>query len=126
LLHYKWPDREENDRHYSLSLPDNGGESWKKDYRILAPTGRLGMFGISAAATRKERSMLAMLSLLATIAWFQFNPLSLMNANKGVFGVNQGHMWGEINRMRGWADQLLDLRRQGRHPIFFPILASAR
>jgi synaptic vesicle membrane protein VAT-1 len=90
-----------------------GGESWKKDYRILAPTGRLGMFGISAAATRKERSMLAMLSLLASVPWFQFNPLSLMNANKGVFGVNQGHMWGEIDRMRGWSDQLLNLWRQG-------------
>ena len=39
-----------------------------------------------------------MLSALATMPWFQFNPLSLMNANKGVFGVNLGHMWGEIDR----------------------------
>ena len=26
-----------------------------------------------------------------------------MNANKGVFGVNLGHMWGEVERLRGWA-----------------------
>ena len=54
-----------------------------------------------------------MLSTVAKMPWFQFNPLSLMNANKGVFGVNLGHMWGEIDRQRGWADQLLDLWAQG-------------
>ncbi len=54
-----------------------------------------------------------MLVLLAGTPWLQFNPLSLMNANKGVFGVNLGHMWGEAERLRGWADQLLDLWRQG-------------
>ena len=36
-----------------------------------------------------------------------------MNANKGVFGVNLGHMWGEIERMREWGDRLLELWRQG-------------
>jgi NADPH:quinone reductase-like Zn-dependent oxidoreductase len=36
-----------------------------------------------------------------------------MNANKGVFGVNLGHMWGEVDRMRGWMDQLMSLWDQG-------------
>ena len=79
--------------------------SWKKGYRILAPTGRLGMFGISAAASGKERNILGMVSMLAGTPWLQFNPLALMNANKGVFGVNLGHMWGEVERLRGWADR---------------------
>src|SRR5580700_8541515 len=100
-------------RGVELILDAVGGESWKKGYRILAPTGRLGMFGISAAATRKERSMLGMLAVLAGTPWLQFNPISLMNANKGVFGVNLGHMWGEIDRMREWAEQVLALWRQG-------------
>ena len=51
--------------------------------------------------------------LLASTPWLQFNPLSLMNANKAVFGVNLGHMWGEVDRMRGWMDQLMDLREPG-------------
>jgi len=102
-----------NGRGVELILDAVGGESWKKGYRVLAPTGRLGMFGISAAVTRKERSILGMLSVLASTPWLQFNPLSLMNANKGVFGVNLGHLWGEIDRQRGWADQLLDLWTQG-------------
>jgi hypothetical protein len=37
-----------------------------------------------------------MLSTLASTPWLQFNPLSLMNANKGVFGANLRHMWDEI------------------------------
>ena len=55
-----------------------------------------------------------MLSMLASTPWLQFNPLSLMNANKGVFGVNLGHMWGEIDRMTGWVDQLMSLWGAGR------------
>ncbi len=102
-----------NGRGVELILDAVGGESWKKGYRLLAPTGRLGMFGISAAADRKQRNVLAMLALLVSTPWFQFNPISLMNANKGVFGVNLGHMWGELDHIREWADRLLDLWAQG-------------
>jgi synaptic vesicle membrane protein VAT-1 len=119
LIDYRTEDFEARTREITggrgveLILDAVGGESWKKGYRMLAPTGRLGMFGISAAVTGKKRSVLAMLSTLANTPWFQFNPVSLMNANKGVFGVNLGHMWGEIDRQRGWADQLFDLWAQG-------------
>jgi len=102
-----------NGRGVELILDAVGGESWKKGYRVLAPTGRLGMFGLSAAATGKNRNVLSMLSAVANMPWFQFNPLSLMNANKGVFGVNFGHMWGEIDRQRVWADQLWKLWAHG-------------
>jgi NADPH:quinone reductase-like Zn-dependent oxidoreductase len=102
-----------NGRGVELILDAVGGESWKKGYRLLAPTGRLGMFGISAAVTSKERSIIGMLGVLARTPWFQFNPLSLMNANKGVFGVNLGHMWGEIDRQREWAGRLLELWTAG-------------
>jgi len=119
LIDYRTEDFETRAREFTkgrgveLILDAIGGDSWKKGYRLLAPTGRIGMFGISAAAERKERNVLAMLSLLASTPWLQFNPLSLMNANKGVFGVNLGHMWGEIDRLRGWSDRLLDLWAQG-------------
>jgi len=34
--------------------------------------------------------MFGMLSTLASTPWLHFNPLSLMNANRKVFGVNWG------------------------------------
>jgi synaptic vesicle membrane protein VAT-1 len=100
-------------RGVELILDAVGGESWKKDYRVLAPTGRLGMFGVSAAASGKERSVSGFVRLLAGVPWFQFNPIALMNANKAVFGVNLGHMWGEVDRIRGWAEELFALSAQG-------------
>jgi NADPH:quinone reductase-like Zn-dependent oxidoreductase len=71
------------------------------------------MFGASSLAAGKERSILATLSMLVSTPWFQFNPLSLMSANKGVFGVNLGHMWGDVDRMQEWADRLLELSAKG-------------
>ena len=101
-----------NGRGVELILDAIGGDLFRKGYRLLAPTGRLGMFGISAAVTQKQRRVRDMIVLLARTPWFQFNPLSLMNANKGVFGVNLGHLWGEVDRIRGWGDRLLDLWAQ--------------
>jgi NADPH:quinone reductase-like Zn-dependent oxidoreductase len=51
--------------------------------------------------------------LVVIVGGFQFNPMSLISANKGVFGVNLGHLWGEMDRIRGWGEQLLDLWTQG-------------
>jgi synaptic vesicle membrane protein VAT-1 len=119
LIDYRTEDFEKRTREIThgrgveLVLDAVGGESWKKGYRVLAPTGRLGMFGVSAAASGKERNVLGFVRLLASMPWFQFNPISLMNANKAVFGVNLGHMWGEVDRIRAWAGQLLELWAQG-------------
>ncbi len=100
-------------RGVELILDAVGGASFKKGYRLLAPTGRLGMFGISSAATGKERSIISMLRTVAGMPWFQFTPLALINQNKGVFGVNLGHLWSELERIRGWSDALLELWSQG-------------
>ncbi len=100
-------------RGVELILDAIGGDSLKKGYRLLVPTGRLGMFGVSSAATNKTGGMFGMLSMLASTPWLHFNPLSLINANKGVFGVNLGHMWDEVDRMRGWLDQLMSLWEHG-------------
>lgn len=95
-----------------LILDAVGGESVKKGFRILAPTGRLGMFGASSMATGRTRHPLALLSFAFNTPWFRFNPLALMNQNKGVFGVNVGHMWDQTERIAGWFDEILDLWRQ--------------
>jgi synaptic vesicle membrane protein VAT-1 len=119
LIDYRTEDFEKRAREITggrgveLILDPVGGDSFKKGYRLLAPTGRLGMFGASAAATSERAGYMGMASMLMNTPWVQFNPLSLMNANKGVFGVNLGHMWGEFDRMRGWIDQLMGLWESG-------------
>jgi NADPH:quinone reductase-like Zn-dependent oxidoreductase len=119
LIDYRREDFEKRAREITggrgveLILDAIGGNSFKKGYRLLAPTGRLGMFGVSSAATGKTRSLSGLVSMLAGTPWLQFNPLALINANKGVFGVNLGHMWGEIDRLRVWADHIQNLWAQG-------------
>ena len=119
LIDYRTEDFEKRAREITqgrgveLILDAVGGESLKKGYRLLAPTGRLGIFGASSAATNKTGGMLGMMSMVARTPWLQFNPLSLMNANKGVFGVNLGHMWDEADRTAGWMNQLIRLWEQG-------------
>ena len=100
-------------RGVELILDAVGGESVKKGFRSLAPTGRLGMFGASSMATGRTRNPLALLSFAFKTPWLQANPVTLMNENKGVFGVNVGHMWSETERIAGWFHQLLDLWREG-------------
>jgi synaptic vesicle membrane protein VAT-1 len=119
LIDYRTEDFEKRareitqDRGVELILDAVGGASFTKGYRLLAPTGRLGMFGVSSAATGKTRSLAGFAAMLVGTPWLQFNPLALINANKGVFGVNLGHMWGEVDRIRGWADQIQALWTQG-------------
>ena len=37
-----------------------------------------------------------------------------MNENKGVFGVNVGHMWDEVDRLTGWLDRILGWWAEGK------------
>lgn len=89
----------------SLITDPLGGNHWKKSYKALRSTGRLGMFGISVATTSRLVGPLRLLP--AALGMPFFHPLPLMNSNKSVFGVNLGHMWHEPGMIAGWMDILL-------------------
>jgi len=75
-----------------------GGESLAKGYRLLAPLGRLYSFGASSFAQGETRSVLrAVAGLIRTP---RFSPVKLMDKNRGVFGLNVGHLWEEIERLQ--------------------------
>ncbi len=92
-------------RGVELIIDPIGGSHWKKSYQALRHTGRLGMFGVSVAS---DSGALARFKLIGTaLAMPFFHPLTLMNLNRAVFGVNVGHLWHESEKIRGWADKLL-------------------
>ena len=82
-----------------------GGKNWKKNYRALRSTGRLGMFGVSTVTESTMGRLFQFIKLITQMPWY--NPLGLMNANKSVFGVNLGHMWNERNKISGWMQNIL-------------------
>lgn len=94
-----------DDRGVELVLDPLGGSHWKKSYKALRHTGRLGMFGISTASDSKLPGPLKLVGMAAGLPLF--NPISLMNANKAVFGVNLGHLWHEVDKIRLWDDALV-------------------
>ena len=94
-----------NGRGVELAIDPLGGKNWKQTYRALRATGRMGVFGMSVASASGIRGKLR--ALKAVMQMPRFNPLRLMNGNKGVFGLNLGHMWGEGEKVRGWTQELM-------------------
>lgn len=92
-------------RGVELVIDPLGGSSWKKSYRALRTTGRMGVFGMSTASASGIRGKLRALKALAQTPWF--HPLALMNRNRGVFGLNLGHMWGEGEKVAGWTQEIV-------------------
>jgi NADPH:quinone reductase-like Zn-dependent oxidoreductase len=84
-------------RGVDVVLDPLGGRSFRQSYRLLAPLGRLVAYGVSTAVVGERRSWWGALKMLAQTPWF--GAIALMNENRGVFGLNLGHLWGEPARM---------------------------
>lgn len=98
-------------RGVELIIDPIGGRNTWKSYRALRRTGRLGLFGISTATQTKFNLKFNLVKTVLRMP--RFHPVRLMNANKGIFGVNIGHMWGEEEKMRFWALEIIKGAEQG-------------
>ncbi len=92
-------------RGVELVLDPLGGEHWKRSYRALRATGRLGMFGVSTASEPRFGGKLRILKTAVRMPFF--HPVSLMNTNRAVFGVNMGRLWHESEMIAGWMEHIL-------------------
>lgn len=99
------------DRGVELVIDPLGGNHWQKSYEALRSTGRLGMFGISTASKTGWAGKLKLLKTAAQMPFF--HPISLMNQNKAVFGVNMGRLWHEPDKIRLWMQSILEGVAQG-------------
>jgi NADPH:quinone reductase-like Zn-dependent oxidoreductase len=93
-------------RGVELIVDPLGGKHWKKSYAALRHTGRLGVFGASTVTESRLPGALAFLAVGFGMPWF--NPVSLMNQNRGAFGVNLGHLWDETDKIRAWIGIVID------------------
>ncbi len=93
-------------RGVELVLDPIGGTHWKKSYAALRSTGRLGMFGVSAASANGLKGKLKMLKAAAQMP--RFHPIGLINKNRGVFGLNLGHMWHEPEKVADWVLAIME------------------
>jgi len=82
-----------------------GGKSLKQSYSALSNTGRLGMFGISSVAESGIKGKMNLLKMIFQTPFY--HPFGLMDQNKGVFGVNMGHLWHESKKINIWMQEIL-------------------
>jgi NADPH:quinone reductase-like Zn-dependent oxidoreductase len=82
-----------------------GPTSFRKDYRLLRPGGRLVCYGLSEVQSGEGRDLAAAVKGLvrmttATMPWWK--SMAIMNENKGIFGLNMLHWWdreGSLDRV---------------------------
>jgi len=114
-------------RGVDVVLDPIGGRSFRTSYQLLAPLGRLVVYGVSRLASGERRSWWRLVRTM--IAMPAFRPLSLMNSNRAVFGLNVGHLWSETDRLRSAMDLLLAELAAGRiRPVIartFPLDRAA-
>lgn len=99
-------------RGVDVILDPIGGASFAAGYRMLAPLGRMVMFGVSELVSGERRNLLRL-----AVTWLKlpsFKPLSLISSNRGVFGLNVGHLWSEQRRIAPIVQSLVDDFASGR------------
>ncbi len=82
-----------------------GGRNLALDLKVLAPLGRLVAFGLSEPVRSGRRSILRTLRSVLSMPRPSF--LTLLNHNWSVAGLNLGHLWSEIDRLRDVGDAII-------------------
>jgi NADPH:quinone reductase-like Zn-dependent oxidoreductase len=89
--------------------------------------GRLVIYGASSIAPGERRNWLRAAKTIVQMP--RFKPLSLMNRNRGVFGLNLGHLWDERRKLADAMTLLLQEIGAGRlRPVIaqtFPLDRAA-
>jgi NADPH:quinone reductase-like Zn-dependent oxidoreductase len=108
-----------NGRGVDMVLDPVGGRYWKKNYRLLAPLGRLMLYGFSGATGPGKRNLLRVAGALMHLPiWL---PLTLMDQNKAVMGLNMGHLFTEDELIRHGLDTIERLTAKG---VIAPVIDS--
>jgi synaptic vesicle membrane protein VAT-1 len=89
-----------------------GGADWKKGYDLLDPSGMLIAYGFANISRGEKRNVFHVAKSYFEIP--RFSPLTLMNQNRAVAGVNLGHLWDKVDMLTAEMDSLLTLYREGK------------
>lgn len=89
-----------------------GGKDWKKGYSLLRPAGMLIAFGWANMSAGNKRKLGRIAGQLVQLP--MYTPAGLMNDNKGVAGVNMGHLWSELDLLHREMSALVKLYTAGK------------
>ncbi len=93
-------------RGVDIVLDAVGGKSLRKSYRCLAPMGRLFAFGASSLAPATRRKIVP--AIRGFLSMPRFGAVEMMDDNRGVFGVNLGHLWEQRSVLQAMLGEVLE------------------
>jgi NADPH:quinone reductase-like Zn-dependent oxidoreductase len=112
-------------RGVDVVLDPLGGRDTLKGYRLLRPGGRIVVYGFANLQHGQRRNLLHVIGEVARVP--RFSPLRLMNANRGVIGVNLGHLFGRADLLLVEMRHLLELYESGKvAPVIDSVLPIER
>ncbi|MEW5741756.1 MAG: medium chain dehydrogenase/reductase family protein [Myxococcota bacterium] len=88
-----------------------GGPDWVKGYSLLRKGGQLLCFGWANMVQGEKRNLFRVATQFFKMK--SYSPMELMNTNRGLSGVNLGHLWDETELLGHHLDRLLELHVQG-------------
>jgi len=100
------------DRGMDLVLDPLGGDDWRKGYELLRPSGQLILFGLANTNKGGKRRLLHVLRVILSVP--KWGGMKLLDENKGVAGVNLGHLWQEKDMLRSELEAIVRLHREGK------------
>jgi len=105
---------------FQIILDSAGGESLKRSYRRLAPTGRFIHFGASDLVSGQKRSFTRILSFFLNTSLF--TTYRLMRDNRGIFGLNMLQLFEapsaeRYNPLDAAFNQLMQRFEQGQYRV---------
>jgi synaptic vesicle membrane protein VAT-1 len=111
-----------------MAMDPIGGKSFSQSQACLGPTGRLVVFGFSAAAGPEGKRSL-MRGAKALLETPKFHPLKMMSQNLTVIGVNLGRLQARGALLRKELDELFRMYVAGKiKPVIgksFPLADAA-
>ncbi len=105
---------------FDMIMDAVGGSSFRRDYSLLRPGGRLVAFGASALVTGQRRNLFAALRTVARMP--RFNLIKQMSESKAVIGLNMLSLWKDRETLEPWIAPLRQMLDDG---TIKPVLAGA-
>lgn len=94
------------------ALDPRGGKDWEKSYSALQKSGMLIAFGLANAHSGQKRNWFHVIPMVLGLK--KYSPMDLCNDNKGIAGVNLGHLWEETEMLNRELAAVLKLYEEGK------------
>jgi NADPH:quinone reductase-like Zn-dependent oxidoreductase len=110
-LDYTKPGWERGLPKFDVIMDALGGSSFRRDYSLLRPGGRLVAFGASAVVSGQRRNLVV--ALRTVLRMPRFNLVKQMSESKTVIGLNMLTLWKDRGTLEPWIEPLRTMLDDG-------------